>query len=296
MPKPRTTRRLRLWMCGMFISATYILSADSPTPPPMRPGNGSELEIKGGELSWPRTEQLPTSTPNDRFIQKRLDDHLESASLQIMKPSTLFPENPSEFILNVILLHAVKDSIASQYDEKIARMVDMFLVRNLLQPISDDRPAPVNGFTMGMPNTMSTSVGIAYVGVIDPVELYREWQRKKRALRTKMVLMTLFGDTTRLLTKHETDSIKQSLDKKRNAPVSRIANPVLISTLLANDTIVAPSKPKFTAPLWGKERPKFNLEPTFSPADSIPARPGTAPLFPDSTILLPDSVSSRARK
>ena len=229
-------------------------------------------------MSWPRTEQMPTSVPNDRFVQKRLDEHLESASLQIMKPSTLFPENPSEFMMNVILLHAVKDSIASLYDETIARMVDMFLVRNLLQPISDDRPAPVNGFTMGMPNTMSTSVGIAYVGVIDPVELYREWQRKKRAMRTQMVLATLFGDDNRLLTKHETDSIEQSLEQKRKAPTSRIANPILISTLLANDTIDAPSKPKFTAPLWGKERPKFPLVPAIPSADSIPARPDSIPL------------------
>lgn len=296
MPNPRTTRRLRLWVCGVLLFATCTLSAESPAPPPMRPGNGSELEIKGGELSWPRTEQMPTSTPNDRFIQKRLDEHLESASLQIMKPSTLFPENPSEFMLNVILLHAVKDSIASLYDETIARMVDMFLVRNLLQPISDDRPAPVNSFTMGAPNTMPIGAGIAYVGIIDPVELYREWQRKKRALRTQMVLMTLFGDDNRLLTKQETDSIEQSLDKKRNAPVSRIANPILISTLLANDTVVAPSKPKFTAPLWGKERPKFNLKPTFSPTDSIPSRPGTAPILSDSTIFQPDSVSARSRE
>ena len=172
----------------------------------MRPGNGSELEIKGGEQSWPRTEQFPTSTPNDRFIQRRLDDHLEKASLQVMKPSTLFPENPSEFMLNVILLHAAKDSIASLHDETIARMVDMFLTRNLLRPLSDDRPDPVNNFMMGAPNTIPLSAGIAYVGIIDPVELYREWKRKKRALRTKMVLMTLFGDDNRLLTKQETDS------------------------------------------------------------------------------------------
>ena len=278
MPMLQTTRILRLWAYGLLATAASTLLADSPAPPPMRPGNGSELEIKGGELSWPRTEQMPTSVPNDRFVQKRLDEHLESASLQIMKPSTLFPENPSEFMLNVILLHAVKDSIASLYDETIARMVDMFLVRNLLQPISDDRPAPVNGFTMGMPNTMSTSVGIAYVGVIDPVELYREWQRKKRAMRTQMVLATLFGDDNRLLTKHETDSIEQSLEQKRKAPTSRIANPILISTLLANDTIDAPSKPKFTAPLWGKERPKFPLVPAIPSADSIPARPDSIPL------------------
>ncbi len=289
MPMLQTTRILRLWTCGLLATAASTLLADSPAPPPMRPGNGSELEIKGGESSWPRTEQMPTSVPNERFVQKRLDEHLESASLQIMKPSTLFPENPSEFMLNVILLHAVKDSIASLYDETIARMVDKFLVRNLLQPISDDRLDPVNNFTMGAPNTMPIGVRVAYVGVIDPVELYREWQRKKRALRTKMVLMTLFGDTTRLLTKHETDSIKQSLDKKRNAPVSRIANPVLISTLLANDTIVAPSKPKFTAPLWGKERPKFPLEPAILSADSIPARPETIPS-------LPDSIPSRNRE
>ena len=209
--------------------------AESPAPPPMRPGNGSELEIKGGELSWPRTEQMPTSTPKDQFIQRRLDDHLEKASLQVMKPSTLFPENPSEFMMNVILLHAVKDSIASLHDETIARMGEMFLMRNLLRPLSDDRPDPVNNFMMGAPNTMPFGLGIAYVGIIDPVELYREWKRKKRALRTKMVLMTLFGDDNRLLTKQETDSIKLSIEKKRNAPVSRIANPVLISTLLARN-------------------------------------------------------------
>lgn len=248
----------------------------------MRPGNGSELEIKGGELSWPRTEQMPTSTPNDRFIQRRLDDHLEKASLQVMKPSTLFPENPSEFMLNVILLHAVKDSIASLHDETIARMVDHFLVRNLLRPLSDDRPAPVNNFTMGMPNTMPIGAGIAYIGIVDPVELYREWKRKKQALRTKMVLMTLFGDDDRLLTKQETDSIEQSLAKKRKAPTSRIANPILISTLLANDTIVSPSKPKFTAPLWGKERPKFKFDMPALPGDSIPLPAETVPGRPDS--------------
>ena len=282
MPMLQTTRILRLWTCGLLATAASTLLADSPAPPPMRPGNGSELEIKGGELSWPRTEQMPTSVPNERFVQKRLDEHLESASLQIMKPSTLFPENPSEFMLNVILLHAVKDSIASLYDETIARMVDKFLVRNLLQPISDDRLDPVNNFTMGAPNTMSTGVRVAYIGVIDPVELYRNWQRKKRAMRTQMVLMTLFGDDNRLLTKHETDSIEQSLEQKRKAPTSRIANPILISTLLANDTIDAPSKPKFTAPLWGKERPKFPLVPAIPSSDSVPARPETIPALPDS--------------
>ncbi len=289
MPMLQTTRILRLWACGLLATAASTLLADSPAPPPMRPGNGSELEIKGGELSWPRTEQMPTSVPNDRFVQKRLDEHLESASLQIMKPSTLFPENPSEFMLNVILLHAVKDSIASLYDETIARMVDKFLVRNLLQPISDDRLDPVNNFTMGAPNTMPIGVRVAYVGVIDPVELYRNWQRKKRAMRTQMVLTTLFGDDNRLLTKHETDSIERSLEQKRKAPTSRITNPILISTLLANDTIDAPSKPKFTAPLWGKERPKFPLEPAILSADSIPARHETIPS-------LPDSIPSRNRE
>lgn len=257
----------------------------------MRPGNGSELEIKGGEQSWPRTEQMPTSTPNDHFIQRRLDDHLEKASIQVMKPSTLFPENPSEFMLNVILLHAVKDSIASLHDETIARMVDHFLVRNLLRPLSDDRPGPVNNFMMGAPNTMPFGASIAYVGIIDPVELYREWKRKKRALRTKMVLMTLFGDDNRLLTKQETDSIKQDLEKKRNAPVSRIDNPVLISALLANDTIVAPSKPKFTAPLWGKERPRFKLELPAATNDSSARRPELPAIAAD-TLALPDSTAT----
>lgn len=269
----------------------------------MRPGNGSELEIKGGEQSWPRTEQFPTSTPNDRFIQRRLDDHLEKASLQVMKPSTLFPENPSEFMLNVILLHAAKDSIASLHDETIARMVDMFLTRNLLRPLSDDRPDPVNNFMMGAPNTMPLGAGIAYVGIIDPVELYREWKRKKRALRTKMVLMTLFGDDNRLLTKQETDSIKQNLERKRNAPVSRIDNPVLISTLLANDTIVAPSKPKFTAPLWGKERSRFTPKAPVAANDSsarlpkLPAITTDTLALPDSTtICRPDSLSGQPRE
>lgn len=263
--------------------------AESPTPPPMRPGNGSELEIKGGELSWPRTEQMPTSTPKDQFIQHRLDDHLEKASLQVMKPSTLFPENPSEFMMNVILLHAVKDSIASLQDETIARMGEMFLMRNLLRPLSDDRPDPVNNFMMGAPNTMPFGLGIAYVGIIDPVELYREWKRKKRALRTKMVLMTLFGDDNRLLTKQETDSIKLSIEKKRNAPVSRIANPVLISTLLENDTIVAPSKPKFRAPLWGTKRPEIPLDTLALPGDST-VRPTPA------AAARPDSIASRRRE
>ena len=71
-------------------------------------------------------------------------------------------------------------------------MGEMFLMRNLLRPLSDDRPDPVNNFMMGAPNTMPFGLGIAYVGIIDPVELYREWKRKKQALRTKMVLMTLF--------------------------------------------------------------------------------------------------------
>lgn len=233
----------------------------------MRPGNGSELEIKGGELSWPRTEQRPSSTPNDRFLQKKLNEHLESASLNIMRPSTMFPENPSEFMLNVILLHAVKDSIASLHDETIARIVDMFVLRNLLRPLSNDKPDPVNNWSMSAPNTMPFGMGVSYVGLLDPVEIYRNWQRKKRALRTKMVLMTLFGNTTRPLTKHETDSIKRSIEWKRNVPVSTIANPVQISTLLKNDTIVEPSKPKFTAPLFGKERPQTAID-TISAASS----------------------------
>ena len=187
-------------------------------------------------MSWPRTEQLPSSTPNDRFMQKKLNEHLESASLNIMRPSTMFPENPSEFMLNVILLHAVKDSIASLHDETIARMVNMFVLRNLLRPLSNDKPAPVNSWSMSAPNTMPFGMGVSYVGLLDPVEIYRNWQRKKRALRTKMVLMTLFGNTTRPLTKHETDSIKRSIEWKRNVPVSTIANPVQISTLLKNDT------------------------------------------------------------
>lgn len=142
---------------------------------------------------------------------------------------------------------------------------------------------------MGAPNTMPFGAGIAYVGIIDPVELYREWKRKKRALRTKMVLMTLFGDDNRLLTKQETDSIKLSIEKKRNAPVSRIANPVLISTLLENDTIVAPSKPKFRAPLWGKERPEIPLDTLALPGDST-VRPTPA------AAARPDSIASRRRE
>lgn len=170
-------------------------------------------------------------------------------------------------MLNVILLHAVKDSIASLHDETIARMVDMFVLRNLLRPLSNDKPAPVNSWSMSVPNTMPFGIGVSYVGLLDPVEIYRNWQRKKRALRTKMVLMTLFGNTTRPLTKHETDSIKRSIEWKRNVPVSTIANPVQISTLLKNDTIVEPSKPKFTAPLFGKERPQTAID-TISAASS----------------------------
>ena len=266
MLTPRTIIVFLCWTCGLsfFCHTAY---AQSSTPPPMRSGNGSELEIKGGELSWPRTEQLPSSTPNDRFMQKKLNEHLESASLNIMRPSTMFPENPSEFMLNVILLHAVKDSIASLHDETIARMVDMFVLRNLLRPLSNDKPAPVNSWSMSAPNTMPFGMGVSYVGLLDPVEIYRNWQRKKRALRTKMVLMTLFGNTTRPLTKHETDSIKRSIEWKRNVPVSTIANPVQISTLLKNDTIVEPSKPKFTAPLFGKERPQTAID-TISAASS----------------------------
>ena len=205
MLTPRTIIVFLCWTCGLsfFCHTAY---AQSSTPPPMRPGNGSELEIKGGELSWPRTEQLPSSTPNDRFMQKKLNEHLESASLNIMRPSTMFP-------------------------------------------------------------TMPFGIGVSYVGLLDPVEIYRNWQRKKRALRTKMVLMTLFGNTTRPLTKHETDSIKRSIEWKRNVPVSTIANPVQISTLLKNDTIVEPSKPKFTAPLFGKERPQMAID-TISAASS----------------------------
>lgn len=186
MLTPRTIIVFLCWTCGLsfFCHTAY---AQSSTPPPMRPGNGSELEIKGGELSWPRTEQLPSSTPNDRFMQKKLNEHLESASLNIMRPSTMFPENPSEFMLNVILLHAVKDSIASLHDETIARMVDMFVLRNLLRPLSNDKPAPVNSWSMSAPNTMPFGIGVSYVGLLDPVEIYRNWQRKKRALRTKMV-------------------------------------------------------------------------------------------------------------
>lgn len=146
-------------------------------------------------------------------------------------------------------------------------MVDMFVLRNLLQPLSNDKPDPVNSWSMSAPNTMPFGMGVSYVGLLDPVEIYRNWQRKKRALRTKMVLMTLFGNTTRPLTKHETDSIKRSIEWKRNVPVSTIANPVQISTLLKNDTIVEPSKPKFTAPLFGKERPQMAID-TISAASS----------------------------
>ena len=77
----------------------------------MRPGNGSELEIKGVNCRGPapnRCLPLPPKTNSynvgSTTIWKRL-------RLQVMKPSTLFPENPSEFMMNVILLHAVKDSI-----------------------------------------------------------------------------------------------------------------------------------------------------------------------------------------
>ena len=73
MLTPRTIIIFLCWTCGLsfFCHTAY---AQSSTPPPMRPGNGSELEIKGGELSWPRTEQLPSSTPNDRFMQKKLNE------------------------------------------------------------------------------------------------------------------------------------------------------------------------------------------------------------------------------
>ena len=42
---------------------------------------------------------------------------------------------------------------------------------------------------------------------------------------------------------------------------------IQISTLLKNDTIVEPSKPKFTAPLFGKERPQMAID-TISAASS----------------------------
>ena len=55
MLTPRTIIVFLCWTCGLsfFCHTAY---AQSSTPPPMRPGNGSELEIKGGELSWPRTD------------------------------------------------------------------------------------------------------------------------------------------------------------------------------------------------------------------------------------------------
>ena len=40
-----------------------------------------------------------------------------------------------------------------------------------------------------------------------------------------------------------------------------------LDTLLKNDTIVEPSKPKFTAPLFGKERPQMAID-TISAASS----------------------------
>ena len=169
MLTPRTIIDYLCWTCAKtFISHTTY--TQSSTPPPMRPGNGSELEIKGGELSWHRTEQLPSSSPNDRFMQKMQNEHLESASLNIMRPAIMFPENPSEFMLNVILLHAVKDSIASLHDETIARMVDMFVLRNLLRPLSKDKPAHVNSRSKSAPNTMPFGIGNSYVELLDSEE------------------------------------------------------------------------------------------------------------------------------
>ena len=103
-------------------------------------------------------------------------------------------------------------------------------------------------------------------------------------------------DKTYTLQQHEKfmwmkAEMEKNLEKKRNAPVSRIANPVLISTLLANDTIVAPSKPKFTAPLWGKERPQFKLELPATTNDSSARRP-ELPAIATDTLALPDSTAT----
>ncbi len=246
-------------MCGLC--AIHLSAQD--TPPPMRTGNGSELELKN--LSWPRDNQLPTTTPNTGFIQKQLDDYLEPVSLQALRPSPLFPENPSEFMMKVILLHVAKDSIAGLHDEMIARMNKMFLTENLLAPISTRDYSPAFPWTMGASRGFSGGTGIAYVGVIDPMEIYRNWKRRKREMRTQIVLMTLFGDDARLLTKAETDSMRREEERIRNLPVKPVENPTSITTLLQNDTVVAPAKPKFTAPLFGKERPTL-------PADSLSAR------------------------
>ncbi len=247
-----------LCVCGL---CAILLSAQGQnTPPPMRTGNGSELEMNN--LSWPREGQLPTEIPNTQLIQKRLEDYLEPLSLQAMRPSPLFPENPSEFMMKVILLHAVKDSIAGLHDETIARMNKMFLTENLLAPISTREYTPTYPWMTGTARGFSGSTGIVFVGLLDPVEIYRNWQRHKRAMRTQIILMTLFGDDTRLLTKAETDSIKREEEHRHNIPVQKVSSSTPITTLLQNDTIVAPSKPKFTAPLFGKERPTI-------PSDSL---------------------------
>ncbi len=200
-----------LWMCGLC--AMCMLAQEQGTPPPMRTGNGSELELNN--LSWPRENQLPTVVPNTGFVQKRLTDYLEPVSVQALRPSALFPENPSEFMMRVILLHAVKDSIVGLHDETIAHMNKMFLTENLLAPISTRDYKPSFPWMMGASRGLSGGAGIAYVGVIDPVEIYRNWQRRKRAMRTQIVLMTLFGDDSRLLTKSETDSIRREEERRK---------------------------------------------------------------------------------
>ncbi len=244
----QSTRILLLVACGMSIA-----SLSAQTPPPMQTGNGSDLEL--ANPTWPRDNQLPTTISDTHFMQKKLTDRLEEASLQVMRPSTMFPENPSEFMLNVILLHTVKNSIAGLQDETIARMVSNLFPSDFLKSLSHTQPTPVVPWTMGIPGSTASS-GIVFTGLFDPVEIYRNWKRHKQNMRTQLVLATLFGDDERLLSKNETDSIARALDEKRNAPTGAVAHPTPTSTLLQNDTIVAPSKPKFTAPLFGKERPQ----------------------------------------
>ncbi len=139
-------------------------------------------------------------------------------------------------------------------------MNKIFLTNNLLAPISTQEYTPTYPWMMGAARGFSGSTGIAFVGLLDPVEIYRNWQRRKREMRTQIVLMALFGEDSRLLTKAETDSIKRAQEHRHNIPIQKVDNPTSITTLLQNDTVTAPSQPKFTAPLFGKERPIISTD------------------------------------
>ncbi|MCU6768027.1 hypothetical protein OCV73_03565 [Barnesiella propionica] len=121
-----------------------------------------------------------------------LKEYIKPAvTTNILLPS-MFPANPSFLMRRVMIRHMASDSVAGANDKYIKIYMENFY-KNLLKggSLSFQYVPPVEYSLSRFGGPLSVGAGCAFVGVIDPVEMYRMYKKRRREKKTQEVLFHL---------------------------------------------------------------------------------------------------------